>query len=259
MKTMLAPSALITVTGLDKQFTFKSGVIGVLHDVNFQVNHPSFTIIFGPSGSGKTTLLNVLSGLEPPTAGRVVVAGQDLYQLDPDQRAYFRACFIGIVHQENYWVKALSVLENVAMPLYLIGSEKAAALQAARTSLEQVGMADFAHHEPTLLSGGQQQRVQMARALVANPELILADEPTGNLDSRNGKMIIDLLLQCQRELGRTVILITHNIEYLSLADQQLYMLDGKVVEARRGQELPPDILQSLRTQITQLTKMEQGT
>jgi putative ABC transport system ATP-binding protein len=258
MKTTLAPSTLISVKNLDKQFTAKSGVISVLHDINFQVDHQSFTIIFGPSGSGKTTLLNVVSGLEPPSAGQVGVAGQDLYQLDADQRAYFRACYMGIVHQENYWVKALSVLENVAMPLYLIGSEKPKALQAAQASLEQVGMAEFAHHEPTLLSGGQQQRVQMARALVASPELILADEPTGNLDSRNGKMIIDLLLKCQRELGRTVILITHNIEYLTLADKQLYMLDGRVVEAHRGQKLPPDVLQSVRNQITQLTNMEHG-
>ena len=200
--------------------------------------------------------MNVLSGLEPPTTGSVMVAGQDLYQLNSDLRAHFRGSVMGIVHQENYWIKSLNVLENVALPLYLSGNDKSTALKAARISLEQVGMQEFSNYFPTVLSGGQQQRVSMARALVANPQLILTDEPTGNLDSKNGKMIIDLLQKINHDLKRTVILVTHNIEYLPLSDSQLYILDGELTEGRPGEKMPPEILESLRNQLSQLTQME---
>ncbi len=218
---------LISLKGVNKSFSTKGGQVSILHDINFTVAENSLAIIFGPSGSGKTTLLNVLSGLEPPTTGRVEIANQDLFELEADQRSHFRAQNMGIVHQANYWVKSLNVLENVAMPLYLSGSDKPAALSAARSSLEKVGMSEYIDYQPTVLSGGQQQRVSMARALVASPKLILADEPTGN-----------------------------NIEYLPLSDTQLYILDGKLTEARRGQKMPPDILNSLKTQINELTDME---
>jgi putative ABC transport system ATP-binding protein len=249
---------LISVKNLNKQFNIKSGTVNVLHDVNFQVARGSFTIIFGPSGSGKSTLMNVLSGLEPPTGGHVMIADQDVYKLNSDQRSHFRASTMGIVHQENYWVKSLNVLENVAMPLYLSGSPKSSALTVARESLEKVGMTSYSNYFPTLLSGGQQQRVSMARAIVASPELILADEPTGNLDSKNGQMIIDLLLYFQQELHRTIVLVTHNLEYLPLSDTQLYSFDGNITEAHRGQKMPLLIKESLQAQLAQLTKMEQG-
>jgi ABC-type lipoprotein export system ATPase subunit len=251
-----ANEPLIIVNGLNKSFDTKSGRVDVLFDVNFMIKDNSFTIIFGPSGSGKTTLLNVLSGLEPPTVGTVNIANQDVYKLNADNRAHFRAQAMGIVHQTDYWVKSLSVLENVAMPLYLSGSDKASALKAAMTSLEEVGMTEFAHSQPTILSGGQQQRVSTARALVANPYLILADEPTGNLDSKNGENIINLLVKCQKELKRTVILVTHNPEYLPLSDTQLYIMDGKVTTSRRGQKMPEDVMNSLKTQLVKLTDME---
>ena len=250
--------SLIDVKGVNKTFNLKSGPVEVLHDVNFDIKDGSMAIIFGPSGSGKSTLLNVLSGLEAPTTGTVEIVGQDLYTLNADGRAHFRAQVMGIVHQENYWVQSLSVLENVALPLYLTGSDKAAAFKAARNSLTLVGMSDFTHYQPTVLSGGQQQRVSMARALVASPQLILADEPTGNLDSKNGQVIMDLLLRFQNDLGRTIVLVTHNIEYLPLSDTQLYILDGKVTNAHRGQKMPVEIMNSLQSQIAALTKMEKG-
>ncbi|HUC78956.1 MAG TPA: ABC transporter ATP-binding protein [Candidatus Saccharimonadales bacterium] len=248
---------LITVKSLNKQFDTKSSSVKVLYDINFDIPNNSFSIIFGPSGSGKTTLLNILSGLEPPTTGSVEIEGQNLYSLNSDQRALFRAKTMGIVHQVNYWVKSLSVLENVAMPLYLTGVDRNNALKTAMENLDIVGMADFAHSHPIVLSGGQQQRVSMARALVANPQLILADEPTGNLDSKNGKMIMDLLIKCQKELNRTIILVTHNIEYLPLSDIQLYMVDGKLTEAGHGEGVPvTEIINSLKTQLTELNKLE---
>jgi ABC-type lipoprotein export system ATPase subunit len=252
-------SDIITVKGVNKSFVTRSGTVEVLKDVNFSVPERSMTVLFGPSGSGKTTLLNVLSTLEPPTAGKVEIDGQDVYSLNADQRSFFRAQNMGIVHQENYWIKSLNVIENVAMPIYLTGGKKSGALLVARESLAKVGMSEYANYSPTVLSGGQQQRVSMARALVATPKIILADEPTGNLDSKNGQAIIDLLLYFQRDLDRTVVLVTHNIEYLPLSNFQLYILDGVLTEARPGQKMPPEILNSLKTQITELTKMEQRT
>src|SRR5665213_51270 len=156
---------LIQVKNMSKQFNIKSGPVDVLRDVSFRVPRGSFTIIFGPSGSGKSTLMNVIAGMEPPTAGQVLVAGQDIYGLSADERSHFRAHTMGIVHQENYWIKSLNVLENVAMPLYLSGSPKGPSLIVARETLEKVGMGSYANYLPTLLSGGQQQRVSMARAL----------------------------------------------------------------------------------------------
>jgi ABC-type lipoprotein export system ATPase subunit len=249
-------SNLIEVKNLNKQFDLKSGIVRVLKDINFTVRKNGFGIIFGPSGSGKSTLLNVLSGLEVPTTGMVQIAGQNLYGLNSDQRAHFRAQTMGIVHQENYWVKSLNVLENVAMPLYLTGSDKKSANEAAKKSLEEVGMAEFASYQPTLLSGGQQQRVSMARALVASPQLILADEPTGNLDSKNGQAIMNLLKKFQNDLKRTIVLVTHNIEYLPLSDTLLYISDGELTETHRGQKMPDSIMNSLKTQISDLTDME---
>ena len=261
--TTLAPQQttakpLINCRNVSKQFNTKSGTVGVLHDISFSIPQNSFAIIFGPSGSGKTTLMNVLSGLEPPTSGVLTIDDQNLYKLEPDQRAHFRAKNMGIVHQVNYWIKSLTVLENVAMPLYLSGSTKVEALRAAKDSLEQVGMGRYGDYQPTVLSGGQQQRVSMARALVSGTELILADEPTGNLDTKNGQMIMDLLISCQRDLKRTVILVTHNIEYLPLSDKQLYIMDGRLTESSRGQKMPAEILDSLKTQINELTRMERG-
>ena len=159
--------SLIISHNIEKRFTGKGGVVEVLHDVDFTIPRGSFTIIFGPSGSGKTTLLNVLSGLEPPTKGHITIDGQDLYQLNSDERSHFRAQTMGIVHQQNYWIKSLSVVDNVAMPLYLAGKDKRSASLMALESLDRVGMKEFANRLPTILSGGQQQRVSMARALAS--------------------------------------------------------------------------------------------
>lgn len=249
---------LIKSQGITKEFQTKSGIVKVLNNTNFSIPENSFTIIFGPSGSGKTTLMNVLTGLEPPTSGTLEIAGEEIYKLDDDQRAHFRARHMGIVHQDNYWIKSLNVVWNIAMPLYLSGSSEEDALQAANESLEQVGMSEFANYRPTVLSGGQQQRVSMARALVASPDLILADEPTGSLDSKNGQMIMDLLLSCQKDLGRTIVLITHNLEYLAMSDIQLYITDGTVRESGRGKKVPTEIMQALKHQIDELVEMERG-
>ncbi len=221
---------LIRGTAINKKFFLETETVHVLKDVNFSVPEGSFTIIYGPSGSGKSTMLNCLVGLEPPTTGNINIDGQDLYSLNPDQRANFRARTLGMVYQTNYWVNSLSVIDNVSMPLYLSGYGKRQANMIAEESLEKVGMANFKNKRPTVLSGGQQQRVSMARALVANPTWVVADEPTGNLDTKNGDLIMNLLYELKQKMNKTVVLVTHNMEYLTLSDHRLRIKDGVLTE-----------------------------
>lgn len=221
---------VINVSGVSQSFEVGDERLHVLRDVTFLLKEQTFNIIYGPSGSGKSTLLNVLAGLQKPSVGNVLFAGKALYELTPDQLAHFRANMIGIVYQQNFWVKSLNVIENVAMPLYFSGCPKGVARKAALEALEKVGMTDYANKYPTLMSGGEQQRVAMARAIVNNPMFIIADEPTGNLDSANGDMIMGLLQRFKTELGRTIILVTHNMEYIPLADHLLNIKDGNIIE-----------------------------
>jgi ABC-type lipoprotein export system ATPase subunit len=188
------------------------------------------TIIYGASGSGKSSLLNVLSGLQEPTKGQLRYNSESLYDLSANELAYYRAHELGIVYQNNYWVKSLSVLDNVALPLYFIGESRAQAQQKARLALERVHMQEYASKLPQFLSGGEQQRVAMARAIVNDPPIIIADEPTGNLDSKNGDRIIKVLTDFNSIHGKTIILVTHNMEYLPLANHLLEIQDGRVTE-----------------------------
>jgi putative ABC transport system ATP-binding protein len=223
-------NTIIKVSHVHKEFKLPADTVKVLSDVNFEVKKGSFTIIYGPSGSGKSTMLNILLGLEPPTTGTIEILGQNLYDLTPDDRARFRQLTLGIVYQTNYWINSLSVVENVSFPLYLAGYEPKQAAELAALSLEAVGLSHISAHYPTQLSGGQQQRVSMARALIANPGLIVADEPTGNLDSKNGDLIMGLLSDSVKSLGKTVILVTHNLDYLKLSTQQIQIKDGIVTD-----------------------------
>ncbi len=221
---------LIIGSHINKKFFLETETVHVLKDLNFVVPKNSFTIIYGPSGSGKSTLLNALVGLEPPTEGKFIIDGMDLYALNTDQRANFRARTLGMVYQTNYWVNSLDVVDNVSMPLYLSGYSRKQANLIAKETLDMVGMIDLADKRPTVLSGGQQQRVSMARALVANPSWVVADEPTGNLDTKNGDMIMNLLSDLKNKMNKTVILVTHNLEYLSLSDHRLQIKDGVLIE-----------------------------
>jgi ABC-type lipoprotein export system ATPase subunit len=220
---------------VSKSFTAKDRSIPVLHDISFKIPVGSFTILFGPSGSGKTTILNTLIGLEPPTNGTVMVNGSDIYKLNNDQRALFRAETLGMVHQDNYWVNSLSVLENVALPLLLAGWNRKKALLVSQQSLARVGLAEYGGYNPSILSGGQQQRVSFARATVIRPKLLVADEPTGNLDSKNGEMIISLLQSFNKSYHATVVLVTHNQELLSMSDNVISIKDGRLIEVRQKQ------------------------
>lgn len=236
------PDELIKISGVSKSFPVKNGQVEVLRDVNLTIRRGSFTIIYGPSGSGKSTLLNIIAGLEPPTSGTMTFCGADIYKLSNNQRASYRALYLGIVFQANYWINSLSALENVATPRLLLGASRSDSIIAANKSLERLKMSNFASTDPNLLSGGQQQRIQMARALVNDSPVILGDEPTGNLDTANGDMIMNLLSRCRTEAGQTIILATHNLEYLPLSDNQIFVKDGQVKQNFGTAKLPSDLL-----------------
>ena len=227
-------NALIQFRGVTKDFIAQDGAVTVLRNVNFVVGKNSFTIIYGPSGSGKTTILNMLLGLLPPTQGEVRVAGNNLYNLSQNDRAKFRAKHYGVVSQTNNWVASLSVLENVALPLYLQGLDRRAATKQALESLERVGLDKYASYRPTVLSTGQQQRISMARATVQTPMLLIADEPTGNLDTVNGDMIMKLITGLKNHDNVTIVLVTHNLDYLTLSDHRLFIRDGVLKEDEGG-------------------------
>lgn len=212
--------------------------VTVLTDISFTIPEGSFTILHGPSGSGKSTVLNTLVGLEPPTTGKVIVNSQDVYSLSPDDRAHFRARTLGMVHQDNYWVNSLSVIENVALPLLLAGWSKQKALFLAQQSVSRVGLEKYLNYNPTVLSGGQQQRISFARATVVRPKLLVADEPTGNLDSLSGQLIIKLLQDFNTSYGATIVLVTHNTELLPISDNLVSIKDGRVQNNSETTEPP---------------------
>lgn len=246
----------ITVTDVDQEFISGNEHIPVLRKVNCSIRENSFTIIYGASGSGKSTLLNILSGLQKPTRGTIMFNEQDIYNLSPDELAHFRANRIGIVYQSNYWVKSLNVLENVSIPLYFVGYTRQKARALAMHALERINMGAYAHKFPVNLSGGEQQRVALARALVNDPLFIIADEPTGSLDSKNGTQVMGVLDQAKNEFKRTVILVTHNMEYLPLADSLIHIEDGQVttMEGNSIKETTDELMEATRERIYELAK-----
>lgn len=221
---------LIKVENVEQNFHVGNELIHILKNVNFTVTDNTFNIIFGPSGSGKSTVLNILSGLMKPTKGNVSFNGEDIYQFSPDELAKFRAHRIGFVYQQNHWIKSLNVLENLSVPLFFLGYSVDKARPMAMHALEQVNMGAYAKKDPLNLSGGEQQRIALARAIVNDPLMIIADEPTGNLDTTNGDRIMELLQYCKNHLKRTVILVTHNMEYLTMADHLLRISDGVLTD-----------------------------
>ena len=253
MKTK--PNPLIRINQITKDFETSSGTVHILKPTSFTIEEGSFTIIYGASGSGKSTLLNILMGLDKPTTGSMLYNERDLYALDPDELANFRSHTIGMVQQTNYWVKSLTVLDNISLPMYFNGITKEAASIQAMESLRRVGLEKQANKYPYVLSGGEQQRVAMARALVQNPAYILADEPTGNLDSINGDKIIDLLRYFNEELRRTIVLVTHNLEYLPIATKLLLIQDGSVHESvgSDSKQYTDELLKQMKHRLTKWT------
>jgi putative ABC transport system ATP-binding protein len=210
--------------------TYGSGDLRVeaLRDVNLTVEQGTFVAVGGPSGSGKTTLLHVLGGVEPPTSGRVLLEGRDIAAMDDDQRTLLRRQRIGFVFQMFNLMPSLSAEENVALPLELGGSGAKEIRARAREKLDLVGMSQRTAHKAGDLSGGEQQRVAIARALVIEPAVLLADEPTGNLDSANGRQVIALLRKLVDRSGQTIVIVSHDQEVAGQADRIVRLRDGQV-------------------------------
>jgi putative ABC transport system ATP-binding protein len=218
---------MISVRGRGIRLVIGGRPVDVLTEVSLGVPARQFVAVAGPSGSGKSTLLGLIAGLDRPTTGRIVVNGVDLTGLGEDALARFRRDTIGYVFQSFHLIPTLTALENVAVPLELAADPDA--LERAQALLREVGLEERAHHYPVQLSGGEQQRVAVARAVARRPTLLLADEPTGNLDSATGKQIIDLLVALNHNLGSTLVLVTHDPALAALADRVITLRDGRIV------------------------------
>jgi putative ABC transport system ATP-binding protein len=211
---------------------FKIGEVETkaLRGVNLSIEDGEFTALVGPSGSGKTTLLQLIGLLDKPTTGHVTINGQDATNLNRNQRADLRKNAIGFVFQFFALIPTLTAYENVEMPLLLNGTKPAQRKARVNQMLEAVGLSDRAHHRPDQLSGGQQQRVAVARALATNPKLILADEPTANLDTENGKQVMDIMQKLNKETGVTFVFATHDPRVIKYAKRVVTLRDGLIVE-----------------------------
>jgi lipoprotein-releasing system ATP-binding protein len=229
-------SEFIEVRDLEKSFRMGGEALHILKGVNLKLRRGEFVAIVGPSGVGKSTLLHILGGLDRPTAGQVYYQGIEISRLPDAELAAFRNRTVGFVFQFHHLLPEFSALENTIMPALIGREDRGGAEEKARGMLKRVGLADRLRHRPGELSGGEQQRVAIARALVLSPAVLLADEPTGNLDSKTGEAIFDLLRELNREQGLTVILVTHNEWFARQTDRMLRMADGQLAEARSGRE-----------------------
>jgi putative ABC transport system ATP-binding protein len=218
---------MIELRGVSKTVRSGDHPLTILHSLDYTIPSGQFIAIVGPSGSGKSTLLGLLAGLDAPSTGRIVIDGVDITGLSEDGLARLRGDKIGFVFQFFHLVPSLTALENVLVPMEIAGRRDAMA--RARQLVDEVGLADRAHHYPSQLSGGEQQRIAIARALANDPPIVLADEPTGNLDSTTGRHIMDLLLNVRRSRGSTLVLVTHDADLASLADRRLVLRDGREV------------------------------
>lgn len=216
----------IIVEHLDKRVSDATGSLAILQEIGFELSEGTSLAILGASGSGKSTLLGLLAGLDLPSSGTVRVFGRNLYDMDEDERAAWRASHVGFVFQTFQLLGQMTALENVMLPLELAGDPQAET--KARALLERVGLAERLHHYPKTLSGGEQQRVALARAFAPNPPLLLADEPTGSLDAATGERVIDLLFAMNRQAGATLVLVTHDPELARRCERRLTLKAGRV-------------------------------
>ena len=227
----------VILKGVQLKLASAAGEVNILRGLDLQVAAGEAVGLVGPSGSGKTSLLMLIAGLERATAGALTVAGTDITRLSEDELARFRGRHIGIVFQNFHLVPTMTALENVALPLEFAGASDA--MRRARTHLEAVGLGHRLVHYPGQLSGGEQQRVALARAFAVEPSLLLADEPTGNLDGATGRVVMDVLFAMRRRLGTTLILVTHEDALASRCERIVRMQDGRILDAgtgRRGGE-----------------------
>ncbi len=227
---MTSPKPLIHMQGIKKVFYTDEVETHALQDIHFHINKGEYVAISGPSGCGKTTLLSILGLLDTPSDGEYDLAGESVARLTPIERARVRNRQIGFIFQAFNLIGDLTVFENVELPLTYRDMPATERRDRVAAALERVGMSHRAKHYPTQLSGGQQQRVAVARAVAGDPAILLADEPTGNLDSKNGEAVMDLLRELNKN-GSTICMVTHDSRYAQHADREVHLFDGKVADA----------------------------
>lgn len=219
---------MIQLLNVSKTVTSGNQPLTILHPLDLEIPQSQFIAIVGPSGSGKSTLLGLVAGLDTPSSGDILLDGTNISRLGEDQLAALRGEKIGFVFQSFHLIPSLTALENIQVPMEIAGVKQAST--RAKALLAEVGLENRGHHYPSQLSGGEQQRIAIARAFSNNPPILLADEPTGNLDNQNGEHIIELLLRFNREGGTTLVLVTHNHELADLAHRKISLRDGRVIE-----------------------------
>lgn len=234
MRTM---EQVIRVRNLYKLYRVGDEVVRALDGVDFDIYEGEFCAIVGTSGSGKSTLLNMLAGLEKPTKGTVVIGGQHIEKLSEDELVKFRRNHVGFIFQSFHLLGTLNALENVALPLSFRGEPKSVRLKKADQMLELVNLKKHKNHMPNQMSGGQQQRVGVARALVVEPKIIFADEPTGNLDSHTSKEVMELMQKVVKEQKRTLVMVTHDNHLASYADRVFHISDGKIIKIEKNDKV----------------------
>lgn len=226
--------ALVELRGVSKHFTKGGETITPLDQVDCDVEAREFVSLMGPSGTGKSTLLNIVSGIDRPDAGTVVVDGIEVSRLSRSQLADWRAANLGYIFQSHNLIPVLTAYENVELPTLLLKLTASQRRERVRLALEAVGLLDRASHYPRQLSGGQEQRVGIARAIVAHPKVVVADEPTGNLDAETSQQVQELLVRLNQELGITILMVTHDAEVASIASRRLLLDHGKFIEKTGG-------------------------
>ena len=224
-------ATMVEVKGVRKEYHREGEVISVLDGISLDVPEGEFLALMGPSGSGKTTLLNLIAGIDRPTGGSVVVAGTDVGRLSESALARWRSQNVGFIFQFYNLIPVLNAVENVELPLLLTHLSKGERRQRAMTALKVVGLEDRARHYPRQLSGGQEQRVAIARAIVADPKVLVADEPTGDLDREAGDNVLGLLHVLSKEHGKTIVMVTHDPHAADAADRILHLEKGRLLEA----------------------------
>lgn len=242
----MSKEPIIKAEKVSKVFWQGKKLVVAVNEVDFELYSGDFVVILGSSGCGKSTLLHLLLGLEKPSSGKVLLRDTNLYSLNDDKRADIRREKFGVVYQQSHFIKSLTVAENVAFPLLLDGRSEYGSLLRARDVLSLVNMEKYINSKAPGLSGGEQQKVSLARSLVYAPWIIVCDEPTGNLDSKSGWEIMDLLTEINQKSKRTIILVTHNFSYWPLGNRKILMEDGKIIGSY-GEKIPKNVLDKLLT------------
>lgn len=232
----MALDTIYKATDVSKQYPIGDRKVEILHNLNLDIVSGEFVMLIGPSGCGKSTFMYLLFGLEPPTRGQVMFEDVDVFKLSDDERTELRSRKIAMIHQQPIWIKSLTVRENVAFPLLLHKTPHKPAFEAAGRLLEVLHLTHLADHHPHELSVGEQQRCSFMRALIVNPQVIFADEPTGSLDTDSSIVVMELFNKINRELGKTIVMVTHNLNHLPYASKVVSLLDGRITNVETRHE-----------------------